>query len=83
MGESGGNRRAGSNRDPGDEAALGERLGPGIDADAVPDAIERIVDTYLVRRKDKNEPFIETLRRVGLDPFRAALQSEEPERAAA
>jgi sulfite reductase (NADPH) hemoprotein beta-component len=69
--------------DPGDGAALGERLGPGIDADAVPAAIERIVDTYLVRRASKDEPFIETVRRVGLEPFRTAFQTEEPERAAA
>lgn len=69
--------------EPGEGAALGERLGPGIDADAVPDAIERIVDTYLVRRIGSDEPFIDTLRRIGLDPFRAALQPQEPERAAA
>jgi sulfite reductase (NADPH) hemoprotein beta-component len=69
--------------EPGEGAALGERLGPGIDAEAVPDAIERIVDTYLVRRRGPDEPFIDTLRRIGLDPFRAALQLQEPERAAA
>ena len=33
--------------DPGDAASFGERLGPGIAGDAVPEAIERIVDTYL------------------------------------
>ena len=57
--------------DPADAAALGERLGPGISADAVPDAIERIVDTYLALRASADEAFIDTVRRVGLDPFKA------------
>ena len=69
--------------DPGDRTALGERLGPGIDADQVPEAIERIVDLYLELRLGAREEFIETVRRVGLDPFRAALQPKEPIREAA
>jgi len=69
--------------DPGDDTALGERLGPGVDADAVPEVIERLVDTYLALRASPEEPFIDTLRRLGLDPFRSALQPEEPARAAA
>ena len=63
--------------DPGDAASLGQRLGPGIDAEAVPEAIERIVDTYLALRDGPQERFIETVRRVGLDPFKPALQPKE------
>jgi sulfite reductase (NADPH) hemoprotein beta-component len=63
--------------DPGDGASLGERLGPGIDADEVPDAIERIVDTYLAQRSDADEPLIRTVRRVGLEPFKAAFVKVE------
>ena len=63
--------------DPGEQASLGERLGPGIGAEAVPEAIERIVDTYLDLRSSADEAFIETVRRVGLDPFRPALQPRE------
>jgi sulfite reductase (NADPH) hemoprotein beta-component len=63
--------------DPGEQASLGQRLGPGIDADAVPEAIERIVDTYLDLRTGADEPFIDTVRRVGLDPFKPALQPKE------
>ena len=69
--------------DPGNATALGERLGPGVDADAVPDVIERLVDTYLRLRINADEVFIDTVRRVGLDPFRPALQPEEQARAAA
>ncbi|MGF1626861.1 MAG: nitrite/sulfite reductase [Alphaproteobacteria bacterium] len=56
-------------------AALGERLGPGIDAEAVPDAIERIVAVYLDSRTD-GEAFIETVRRIGLDPFKRAFEAQ-------
>jgi sulfite reductase (NADPH) hemoprotein beta-component len=69
--------------DPGDAASLGERLGPGIAGDAVPEVIERIVDTYLMLRTSAAEEFIDTVRRVGLDPFRPALQPRELEREAA
>lgn len=62
--------------DPGntdDRATLGERLGPGIDGDQVPHAIERLVDAYLAHRSDGDEPFIATVRRVGAEPFKAAF----------
>ena len=63
--------------EPGEGASLGQRLGPGIDGAAVLEAIERIVDTYLAVRTNADEPFIETVRRVGLDPFKPALQPRE------
>ena len=69
--------------DPGDDTALGERLGPGVDAEAVPDVIERLVEIYLRLRTSPAEPFIDTVRRLGLDSFRPALQPEELSRAAA
>ncbi|HEY5712327.1 MAG TPA: nitrite/sulfite reductase [Allosphingosinicella sp.] len=70
--------------DPGDGASLGERLGPGVGADAVPDVIERIVDTYLAVRAGPGEAFIDTVRRVGVDSFKPALQpAEEAPREAA
>ncbi|MEO5640987.1 MAG: nitrite/sulfite reductase [Sphingomicrobium sp.] len=59
--------------EPGTDASLGERLGAGIEGDAVPGAIERIVDTYLELRTGEDEAFIATVRRVGLDPFKPAL----------
>jgi sulfite reductase (NADPH) hemoprotein beta-component len=69
--------------EPGNLAALGERLGPGIDADQVPDAIERIVEIYLAERASADEQFLDTVRRIGLDPFKPALQPREAVRAAA
>ena len=56
---------------------------PASTSDEVPDAIERIVDIYLELRDGDGERFIDTYRRVGLDPFKAALQPKEAILAAA
>jgi sulfite reductase (NADPH) hemoprotein beta-component len=55
-------------------AAIGELLGPGIPADDVPEAIERIVGVYLAERR-VGENFIEAVRRLGQAPFKAAFLS--------
>ena len=55
-----------------EHAALGERLGPGIDAEDVPAAIEAIVETYLAE-KQGSESFIETVRRTGPEPFKTGF----------
>ncbi|GGX47237.1 sulfite reductase [Tateyamaria omphalii] len=57
-------------------AAVGDRVGPGFSADEVVPAIERIVDTYLELRTGEDEEFIDTYRRTGLAPFKAALYPE-------
>jgi len=57
-------------------AAIGERLGPGVTAEAVPDTIERLVDIYLAERK-ADERFIDTYRRVGLDRFKGAIHATD------
>jgi sulfite reductase (NADPH) hemoprotein beta-component len=56
-------------------AALGDRLGPGLPQAEVPTAIRRIVDTYLVIR-EQHERFLDTYRRVGIEPFKAAVYGE-------
>ncbi len=53
--------------------AVGERAGPGMSADEVGPAIERLVDAYLERRANDDERFIDTYRRLGADPFKHAL----------
>jgi len=57
-------------------AAIGERLGPGVTGDDVPDTIERIVDIYLSERQN-GERFIDTYRRVGLDRFKGAIHATD------
>src|SRR5437588_11469640 len=49
--------------------ALGEVIGPSVPKSEVASTIERIVEAYRALRAD-GERFIDTLRRVGLEPFR-------------
>ncbi|GGE08057.1 sulfite reductase [Aureimonas endophytica] len=58
--------------DASEQAALGERVGPGIDGEDVPGAIEALVATYMTERQD-GETFIDTVKRTGLDPFKASF----------
>jgi sulfite reductase (NADPH) hemoprotein beta-component len=54
-------------------AAIGRILGPGFTAEEVPDAVERLVDTYIARRHGPDERFIDAFRRLGDGPFKEAL----------
>lgn len=54
-------------------AAIGSRTGPGFSADEIVPAVERIVAAYLDLRGDEGETFLDTYRRVGMTPFKAAL----------
>jgi sulfite reductase (NADPH) hemoprotein beta-component len=40
----------------------------------VADAVEAVIDTYLARRL-RGERFVQTLRRIGMAPFRAATDA--------
>jgi sulfite reductase (NADPH) hemoprotein beta-component len=62
----------------GDEhTTIGEIIGRGFGPDEITDAIEKIVDTYLVIRADRNEKFLDAYRRVGPAPFKEALYASE------
>ncbi|NNK78641.1 MAG: nitrite/sulfite reductase [Litoreibacter sp.] len=63
-------------------AAIGERAGPGFAYDEIVPAIERLIDTYLDLRTDSSETFLQTYRRLGLRPFKAALYPETKAHAA-
>ncbi len=55
-----------------DDASLGRITGPGFDEDGIVDAVERVTDTYLARRAD-GERFLDTYRRIGMEPFKEAI----------
>ncbi|MFS8147554.1 nitrite/sulfite reductase [Rhizobium sp. BR 249] len=66
----------------GDEhTSIGEIIGRGFEPDRVTDAIETIVDTYLGLRLDPSETFLAAYRRVGPQPFKAALYGSAAEAA--
>jgi sulfite reductase (NADPH) hemoprotein beta-component len=55
----------------GNATRIGEVIGRAFAAAEVPDAVERIVETYLAQRLD-GESFQEAVLRLGLAPFREA-----------
>jgi sulfite reductase (NADPH) hemoprotein beta-component len=57
--------------------ALGEVIGPSLPKDEVAGAIERMVETYRALRTE-GERFIDTLHRVGLEPFKESAYALHP-----
>ena len=55
----------------GREASLGKVIGPSFSAAQVPDVIESLVHCYLEHRDSDAESFIDVVRRIGPDPFKA------------
>ena len=55
-----------------EDVSLGRITGPGFDEDGIVDAVERATDLYL-KVRDDGERFIDTYRRVGIDPFKEAI----------
>ena len=62
-------------------AAPGKVIGPSFSADEVADAVEAVIDTYR-RERAAAERFIDTVRRLGVAPFRAAADAVRRETAA-
>ena len=50
-------------------------IGPSFAADEVPDVIEAVIDTYRGQRSAADERFIDTVKRVGLEPFKTAANA--------
>ncbi len=59
-----------------EDAAVGEKTGPGFAYDEIVPAIERIMLAYLAHREGPDETFLMAVRRLGLPPFKAALYGE-------
>ncbi|KSB89079.1 sulfite reductase [Caulobacter vibrioides] len=58
-----------------EDASIGKILGPALPADRVAPAIDTLVDTYLAARQGE-ERFLDTYRRVGLEPFKEAVYAQ-------
>jgi sulfite reductase (NADPH) hemoprotein beta-component len=53
----------------GNHSAIGKIIGPSFSAHQMPTVIERLLQVY-VRDRIENEPFIETVQRLGIAPFK-------------
>jgi sulfite reductase (NADPH) hemoprotein beta-component len=56
-----------------EKAAIGAIAGPALKGEDVPGAVKRIINAYMALRTSPDELFIDTLERVGADPFKEAL----------
>ncbi|WP_406736412.1 nitrite/sulfite reductase [Thioclava sp. GXIMD4215] len=66
-----------------ENAAIGERTGPGFAYDEVVPAVERLLKTYLEKRNSTDETFLAAYRRLGAEPFKEALYGDAAKKNAA
>jgi sulfite reductase (NADPH) hemoprotein beta-component len=52
----------------------GKVVGPSFAADEAADAVEAVIDTYQAQRQS-SERFIDTIKRIGLDPFKTSTNA--------
>ncbi len=57
------------------DASVGKILGPSFKQEDMPDVIDRILSTFVTLREGE-ETFLETYRRVGIDPFKERVYAE-------
>jgi sulfite reductase (NADPH) hemoprotein beta-component len=62
-------------------ATPGKVIGPSFSAEEVPDVVEALIEVFRRERSNK-ELFIDTARRLGVAPFRAAADAVRHETAA-
>ena len=55
-----------------EDVSLAKITGPGFDEDGVVDAVEKVTTVYLAQREG-GERFLDTYRRIGMEPFKEAL----------
>ena len=60
-----------------EDAVIGEKTGPGFAYTEIVPAIERILRAYLDLRTEPSETFLQAFKRVGMEPFKAALYETE------
>ncbi len=58
-----------------ENATLGQLIGPAVPYEEVGGTVERIVDRYLELRRDESELFVDTVKRLGVAPFKEALHA--------
>ncbi|UCO99025.1 nitrite/sulfite reductase [Metapseudomonas lalkuanensis] len=57
------------------DSELGKVIGPSFSADEVPDVIEKVVATFRDYR-EPDERFVDTVRRIGLEPFKERVYAK-------
>lgn len=60
----------------GNNASLGTVIGPSFSAEEMPQVIEKLISVYLAQRNGE-ERFIDTVRRLGIAPFKAQVYADK------
>ena len=60
-----------------EKAAIGEIAGKGLKQEDIPAALRRIINVYKAERSSPDEIFIETLERIGQEPFKEAIYAAD------
>jgi len=60
----------------GNDASIGTVIGPSFSAEEMPGVVEKLIEVYLKERTDE-ERFIDTVRRIGVAPFKANVYAKE------
>lgn len=60
----------------GNDASLGKVIGRAFAGEEMPDVIQKLIEVYVKERTDE-EQFIDTVRRIGADPFKAHVYAEK------
>ena len=63
----------------GKESSIGKVIGPAFRAEEVPEAIDRLLSVYLSYR-EVEERFVDTVRRIGIAPFKEGVYQRETAR---
>ena len=61
----------------GTDAALGHVIGPSVPKREVPETIARLLAVY-VERRESEERFLDTVRRLGIKPFKERVYAASP-----
>ena len=60
----------------GNDASIGAVIGPSFAAEEMPGVIQKLIDVYIKERTDE-ERFIDTVRRLGVAPFKAHVYAKD------
>jgi sulfite reductase (NADPH) hemoprotein beta-component len=60
----------------GNDASIGTVIGPSFSAEEMPGVVQRLIEVYVRERHDE-EHFIDTVRRLGVAPFKAHVYAEK------
>ena len=58
------------------DAAIGKVIGPSFAQDQMADVVEKLINTY-VEQRFEDEDFLDTVKRIGLEPFKARVYDKK------